>query len=372
MSFERAGDDLLERVVNFLQVCAVTKIARTKRAPGSKVVEIAFSDSGAKPKSPTNLPESIVIEAADGCRLQAFLWHQAAGDRETAPVVIINPATSVACRYYFRFADYLFENGFTVIAYDYRGIGGSRPATLRDFDACWIDWGRLDFDAVLQHAAQSFPGRQIHVVAHSVGGFVLGLAKSNHLISRVFTVGAQYAYWRDYAAGTKFRMIARWHVLMPLITVFYGYFPGKKLGWLEDTPKGIVRDWVFSRKRFEDTWRGRSSARYANKQELVDQFAEVTAPTLAISVTDDEFGTIPAIERLLAYFKRSSTKHLRISPHSIGELRIGHFGFFNSKYQRKLWQLPVEWLRSERLPSEFTGQIVSDRPPMSGPKRQHE
>ena len=340
----------------------MTKIARKKSAPGSKVVEINFSELATKPKDPTNLPESFVVEAADGYSLQAFLWRHAADDLETAPLVIINPATSVACRYYFRFADFLFGNGFNVIAYDYRGIGGSRPATLRGFEASWIDWGRLDFEAVLQHAAQSFPSRAIHVVAHSVGGFVLGLAKSNHLVGRVFTVGAQYAYWRDYAAGAKLRMIARWHVLMPLITVFYGYFPGKKLGWLEDTPKGVVRDWVFSRERFEDTWRGHSSARYANKQDLVDQFAEVTAPTLALSLTDDEFGTVPAIERLLAYFKRSSTKHLRISPQSIGELGIGHFGFFNSRYQRKLWQLPVEWLRSECLPPEFPGQIVSNRP----------
>ena len=62
---------------------------------------------------------------------------------------------------------------------------------------------------------------------------------------------------------------------------------------MEDTPKGVVRDWAFSRQRFEDTWRGRSSARYPDKHALVQQFAAVTAPTLAVSVTDDEFGTSP-------------------------------------------------------------------------------
>src|SRR5262249_37688923 len=69
--------------------------------------------------------------------------------------------------------------------------------------------------------------------------------------------GAQYGYWRDYAAGTKPRMLAKWHVIMPLVTMLCGYFPGKRLGWIEDTPKGIVRDWVCSRDRFEDAWRGR-------------------------------------------------------------------------------------------------------------------
>ncbi len=66
----------------------------------------------------------------------------------------------------------------------------SRPPTLRGFDAGWIDWGHLDFDAVLRHADRIVSRAPIHVVAHSIGGFVLGLAKSNHLIRRIVTMGA--------------------------------------------------------------------------------------------------------------------------------------------------------------------------------------
>ena len=304
-------------------------------------------------------PEPFTLQAADGCKLKGFFWRRSEDRRDSRPVVIINPATSVRCRYYSRFAVFLFEHGFDVIAYDYRGIGESRPSTLRGFDACWIDWGRLDFDAVLRRAERSFSGQPIHVVAHSVGGFLLGLAPSNHLIRRVFTMGAQYAYWPDYTAGTKLRMVAKWHVAMPLITALFGYFPGKRLGWMEDTPKGVVRDWAFSRQRFEDTWRGRSSARYPEKHALVQQFAAVTAPTLAVSVTDDEFGTVPAVERLLAYFSHSPRTHLRISPQSIAEPAIGHFGFFNSRFEQKLWRLPLEWLKSGWVPAGCPGVPVT-------------
>ena len=69
--------------------------------------------------------------------------------------MIINAATSVRCRYYSRFADYLFAQGFDVLTYDYRGIGESRPASLRGFKASWSDWGRLDFEAMLQLAAEA-------------------------------------------------------------------------------------------------------------------------------------------------------------------------------------------------------------------------
>jgi len=308
--------------------------------------------------TPTVQPEPFTLQTADGYGLKGFRWRHAGSSWDTRPVVIVNPATSVRCRYYFRFAAFLFNHGFDVIAYDYRGIGESRPATLRGFDACWLDWGCHDFEAVLCYARRSFSGQPINVVAHSVGGFVLGLAKSNQLIRRIFTMGAQYAYWGDYAAGARLRMVAKWHLVMPLITILFGYFPGKKLGWLEDTPKGVVRDWALSRQRFEDTWRGRSSARYPDKHALVQRFAVVTAPTLAVSVTDDEFGTIPAVERLLAYFSDSPRTHLRISPQSIFEPEIGHFGFFKSRFEQKLWQVPLEWLKSGRIPASFPGVLI--------------
>ena len=172
-------------------------------------------------------------------------------------------------------------------------------------------------------------------------------------------MGAQYGYWRDYAAGTKLRMLAKWHVIMPLVTALYGYFPGKRLGWIEDTPKGIVRDWICSREHFEDAWLGRSSARYPDKHALVQQFAALTAPTLAVSVTDDEFGTVPAVERLLAYFSHCPRTHLRISPESIAESAIGHFGFFNRRFEQKLWRVPLEWLKFEQLPVGCPGMLIA-------------
>ncbi|MBV8415367.1 MAG: alpha/beta fold hydrolase [Verrucomicrobia bacterium] len=189
-------------------------------------------------------PEPLTLRAADGYRLKGFLWRHAGTASATRSVVIINAATSVRCHYYCRFAGFLFEHGFDVIAYDYRGVGESRPATLRGFDACWIDWGCLDFDAVLRYAQESFSGRPIDVVAHSVGGFVLGLAKSNHVIRRVFTMGAQYAYCSEPA--------------------------------------------------------------------------------------------------------------------------IGHFRFFNSRFEQKLWHVPLEWLKSGRLPAGFPGVLIWHGPRSDG------
>ena len=42
-------------------------------------------------------------------------------------LLLINAATGVKQQVYFSFAKYFAEKGFTVITYDYRGIGESKP-----------------------------------------------------------------------------------------------------------------------------------------------------------------------------------------------------------------------------------------------------
>ena len=46
---------------------------------------------------------------------------------------------------------------------------------------------------------------------------MIGLAESAHRVRRIFTMGAQYAYWRDYAPAARRAMFLRWHVAMPLL-----------------------------------------------------------------------------------------------------------------------------------------------------------
>ncbi|MBH8612285.1 alpha/beta fold hydrolase [Pseudomonas mohnii] len=295
------------------------------------------------------LGEPFKEPAADGFLLGGFTWRHAVQDTQR-PVVIINAATSVRCRHYSRFADYLFANDFDVITYDYRGIGESRPASLKGLKASWSDWGALDFEAMLKRAQREFPDQPIDVVGHSFGGCAAGLGASGRLIRRLVTVGAQFAYWRDYAPAHRWRMLGKWHVVMPLITMIYGYFPGKRLGWLEDTPAGVVRDWSTPTARYE---------RRPSGQDLhIRNFAAVTAKALAISVSDDPYGTIPAIERLLGYFTHASNTHLRIAPEDIGEKEVGHFAFFRSAYQATLWPIALSWLQNGELAPGTPGRTV--------------
>ena len=296
--------------------------------------------------------ETFECAAADGYPIRGGLWHGGRG-----PVVVIHAATAVRARYYARFARWLAGSGATVLTFDYRGIGDSRTGSLRRLDAGWIDWGALDAEAVQSYAARRWPDRPMTAVGHSIGGFALGLPRTSARLERIVTVGAQFAYWRDYASAHRRGMYLKWHVFMPAVTRLFGYFPGQRLGWLEDVPRGVVRDWSRMGPRFED-----SVAAAHAPADLAQRHGATRARLLAIGLTDDPYGTDAAITRLLAYYSGAARTHLRIAPEDIAVPEIGHFAFYNARFEQTLWPVAAEWLLSGRLAHATPGQALTVGP----------
>lgn len=287
--------------------------------------------------APLAAPQALELVAADGYRLAAQLWPTA-GAAEA--VVVINPATAVKAEYYHRYAAFLAAHGLAALTYDYRGIGASRQGSLRRWrQISKLDWGRYDCDAALRQARRFYPDLPLYLVGHSIGGLLLGLAPSAGLVGRALTVGAQYAYWRDYGPG-KPLMWLRWHLLMPLLTALCGYFPARRLGWHEDLPAAAAYEWARRPATLEEAYQGRDVLRH---------FAEMRGDLLAIGLDDDPFGTPAALDRLLAYYRNARRRHLRIAPADIGVDAIGHFGYFHSRFRDTLWPASLDWLRHGRL-----------------------
>ncbi|MEJ6782120.1 alpha/beta hydrolase family protein [Aminobacter sp. Piv2-1] len=282
-------------------------------------------------------PKAVEIACQDGVALRGHIWPHARG--EQAGTVIVNPATGVLARYYHRYAAFLAGHGFDVVTYDYRGIGASRPASLRRCGYRWRDWGERDFEAVLRLAIRLDPGAPLMVVGHSIGGFLPGLAESAPVITRMLTVGAQYAFWRDYAADQRLRLFLKWHVAMPALTALCGYFPGRHLGWLEDLPSGVANEWSFRRARME------LSHPEAERDDVLRRLASVTAPILAVGMSDDELGTPQAIRRALGYYASATATQVLLSPQDFDRQQVGHFGLFHNRHATDFWLDTLIWLR---------------------------
>lgn len=270
------------------------------------------------------MSDALRITADDG---YCLVGH-ATGSANTGPVLIVNGATGVRQRYYTRFASWAAEQGATVLTWDYRGIGESRPHRLRGFPGTMRDWGRHDLEGVLQFAHREWPHRPLVAVCHSVGGQLLGLAPSNQLLSRVVTVGSQFGSWQLWPAPRKWAFAGLWYGLMPGLAHAFGYFPGA-LGIGADLPKGVALEWArWCRSREYFLAHGVTAAGYAR----------LKVPLLSYSFTDDPYAPKAAVDALHSLYVGAELERRHLSPLDAGAKKIGHFGFFRETFRSTLWE----------------------------------
>jgi predicted alpha/beta hydrolase len=270
------------------------------------------------------------ISATDGYALGARRF----GDHSSGPYVVIAGATAVKQASYARFAAWLSLQGATVLTFDYRGIGESRPARLRGFEASLRDWGESDLEGVLRFAREDKGSRSLHVIGHSVGGQLLGLAGSNAAIDRVVTVSSQSGYWGHWRGLSAWKKAAVWYGLMPVVGNVVGFIPGQ-LGLDQDLPKGVALEWA--------TW-CRHPQYLLGHGVSREGFERVRAPLLAISIDDDDFAPAQAVDWLHALYSNGAVERHHVLSRNVGVSSIGHFGFFRSAFQDSLWRLVTTFL----------------------------
>ncbi len=292
---------------------------------------------------------SLVVTAADGFPLSATLWLPETATPPTR-VVIVNAGAGIPARYYDRFAAWLADRGLPTLTYDYRGIGRSRPARLRGFEATVEMWGSKDCAAMLDAMVARFPSARLAVLGHSIGGFVTGLAPGGERVDRLALVGTHTGYWRDYAPRVRLPMYVAWHLAMPAVTRVLGYFPGRRFGLPEDLPAGAARDWA--RRRRPDPWwylkRDDGSPDEARIAEVVGRLDAFRADALVVSVADDPFATAEATARMAALFRHCRIDERRVDPRGLDLPAVGHFGFFRSRMREALWPIVGDFLAADR------------------------
>jgi predicted alpha/beta hydrolase len=272
------------------------------------------------------------LPAPDGFELGAVLYEAATPARHA---LVLHGGAGIAAARYRHFAAYLAAQGVPVLTYDYRGIGLSRPASLRGFPATVEDWSEYDSAAAVAALRDRYPSATLVGLAHSVGALLFGGAANAADQSRVVLVSGHTGYYADYDWRYRLPMAAVWHGLMPLATRLAGYFPASRLRLGEDLPAGIALQWA-GRRGGEVRPAGKGPAREGSPQSrthlLLDRCAALEVRAVVVSVTDDAFATPRSTERLLACYPRLAIeKRIVFSPADAGVARIGQFGLFGKR-----------------------------------------
>jgi predicted alpha/beta hydrolase len=279
------------------------------------------------------LAQDTSIAARDGYQLAATVFTPTA-----TPIcaALINSATAVPRKIYRSFATYLAEQGCTVLTYDYRGIGGSRPASLRGFQVRMRDWAALDVAGAIDHMRAVWPKLPLAAVGHSFGGQAVGLAPNNNEISRTLFVAAQAGYWRLFHSPEKYRVYAMLRFIGSPIARTLGYVPGK-LGTGEDLPRDVFLEWT--------SWVTRPRYFFDDPTlTALENFPRYRGALRAICLTDDPWATPAAVDLLCSGFAGTTAERVDIHPADVGTAKLGHFGFFRPEHGDALWRNAAEWL----------------------------
>ena len=288
---------------------------------------------------------TVSFDALDGTPLEGTLFEP---DGPPRAALVISSGTGIPRRFYSRFARAAAERGFAALTYDYRGVGGSAPRSLRGYRARYRDVGQQDVPGAIDWLASRFPDLPLLYVGHSAGGQQLGLAPNAHRLRAALFIAVSTGYWRGMPPAQRALTLGLFRAYIPLASRVYGYAPAKKIKWGENLPTGMAREWGawcmepdYMAAYFDGT--GRLPTPDGAPFGPV-HYGEPTLDILAYAFTDDPIATPANVPPMLAMYENAEVETRWVSPDDLGVREIGHLGFFRPNLGGDLWDGALGWL----------------------------
>ena len=277
----------------------------------------------------------IQLPSRDGLLLDALLLESNA---KVKGVVQLAGGTGIKKEFYLNFARYLQEQGYHTLLFDYRGIGGSKPQSLRGFEAKNHEWGQKDMAGVLDWLDDRYPSLPKFLVGHSAGGQQLGMMDNHHKFSKALLISSSTGYWKWIASPYKYFTLFVWQGLTPLMLNTVGYLPASWFGLGEDLPKGVAAEW--RSWCLNSTYFGKYFGTVIQKQF----YSEVKIPMHFLYPEDDPIVTDKTVASLRGFYTsaKATTEKLILRDHHLQ--KVGHLGFFSRKSKEQLWGKAVTYL----------------------------
>jgi predicted alpha/beta hydrolase len=274
--------------------------------------------------------EKIIITAADGYRLSALY---ATPPGESAGSIIISSGTGIRKEFYINFTRNLVQNGYKVLLYDYRGVGGSAPADIKTSKAFMHEWGTMDMNAALNYLVTEKGLTGIIWIGHSIGAQLVGFLDNKHHLKKVIALSAAVGHWSYFPFPKNIGVWLMWHIVSPVLIKIYGYGTMKKVGWGEDLPKNVIlewRKWCMSKNYF---------MAYLKKELNADRFYNFTTPITAVYISDDYIANDKTVPLMMQFFPNAPVEILKIAVKEYTRFKVGHTGIFSRKFENNLWLL---------------------------------
>lgn len=247
----------------------------------------------------------------------------------TQKLFIIASATGVKQHFYFKFAESLNDQGYSVLTFDYCGIERSLNTPIAQCPCKLIHWGANDLEAVLQYAFSQFPNSEIHLIGHSIGGQIIGLAPSARRAITITLVASQSGYWKHWQGLTRYRMWGNWHFLFPLLTQLFGYLPSKKITGMENLPKGVALEW----KR----WGRNPDYLFGALPKDQIYHGQIEAKLLSISIEGDRLAPKGSVDWLTEKYAKAHQQRMHLWHNEVRGHKLGHFNIFKQPYLKEIW-----------------------------------
>lgn len=271
----------------------------------------------------------ITLYCSDGYELDGLLFEPSA---PAGGVIVMQGGTGIKKEFYSNFCDFLREQGFVVISYDYRGIGGSLHGSLKGLNASLMDWAQLDMKAAIAYAEKQYPDLPMLLIGHSIGTQLIGFTPNNDRLKLVIGIASSTGTWWKMKWPGNMRSFLLWYIINPVLTPVFGYAPLKRLGIMEDLPRGVIRQW--------SRWCRSSFYFGSHLGESIPQedFYPLKVPFIIHYFKDDTIANDQTVTDLTGIYRGTRIRMIKHRAKDYHLKKVGHSSMFSRRFKNSFWK----------------------------------